>query len=199
MDEANWKTWDKIQVGRSLGTLEKREASLNQVGSKQAAGEGGTARGPKKVVRYPGWREVVFTVDSGATETVMGLQHLSGLIPVVESRTSAGATYECANGGVIENHGERRFRGTVFGGKGDGRGITRGFCAQVTDVNKPLLSVGRLEAKGYRVTFNGPDKSFITDGKTGERMKMEKRGHVYVLRVWVKENEASGFTRQGKR
>ena len=120
-----------------------------------------------------------------------------GLVPITESRSSAGATYECANGTVIENHGERRFRGTIFNGAKDWKGITRGFCAQITDVNKPLLSVGRLESAGYAVNFDGPARIFITDKKNGDKMKLEKRGHVYILRVYVKEPEAPVFTRQG--
>ncbi len=92
--------------------------------------------------------------------------------------------------------GERRFKGFVFNGKGDQRGISRGFCAQITEVNKPLLSVGRLEAAGYRVRFDGPKNSYIEDKQNGENMRMEKRGHVYVLRVFVRDT-AAGFTRQG--
>ena len=54
---------------------------------------------------YPGWSEVVFTVDSGASETVVGLNALESL-PVVQGVAAQnGAKYECANGAIIENIG----------------------------------------------------------------------------------------------
>ena len=84
----------------------------------------------------------------------------------------------------------------VFNGNGDQMGISRKLCAQITEVNKPLLSVGRQEAAGYRVRFDGPNNSFIEDKTNGENMRMEKRGHVYDLRVFVRDT-AAGFARQG--
>ena len=75
----------------------------------------------------------------------------------------------------------------------------RPMTVQITSVNKALLSVGKLEANGYEVRFAGPGRSFIRDTRTNDRLPMEKRGHVYILRVWVRDDApAAGFGRQGQ-
>ena len=148
---------------------------------------------------YPGWSEVVFTVDSGASETVIGLNALES-VPVVQGVAAQnGAKYECANGAIIDNIGEKRFIGTWFAEYRDGRGISRPMAAQVTSVNKALLSVGRLEEGGYEVHFGGARNSYIRDRATGDTMWMEKQGSVYVLRLWVKYPSPAGpvFTGPG--
>ncbi len=149
------------------------------------------------VDEYPGWALIEFTVDSGATETVMGLSQLNH-IPVQRSTNSHGARYEVANGAIIENQGERRFVGVSF--EGNARGVARRIVAQVCDVNKALLSVGRLEQAGYKVKFGGRGRSWIRDQSTGDRMMLEKRGHCYILGLWVRTGaNASGFARQGNK
>ena len=135
---------------------------------------------------YLGWSEVVFTVDSGASETVMGMDSLESVPAVRGVAQQNGVKYECANGAIIENIGEKRFIGTWFAGEQDGRGISRPMAAQVTSVNKALLSVTRLEEGGYEVHFGGSRNSYIRDRATGDTMWMEKQGSVYVLRLWVK-------------
>ncbi len=110
-----------------------------------------------------------------------------------QSRTVHGARYEVANGAVIPNLGEKSFVGVCFGN--GGRGVARQFVAQVADVNKALLSVGRLEQAGYQVQFGGPGRSWIRDGNTGERLPLEKVGQCYMLNLWVK----TGFTGQERR
>ncbi len=148
---------------------------------------------------YPGWQLVTFTVDSGASETVMGVSSLDS-IPTVEGHLAKiGVKYEVANGEVIPNLGEKRFLGTWFAGEADGVGITRPMVAQVTSVNKSLLSVGRLDDCGYNTVFAG-NQSYIEDRKTKERMKLNKVGTVYTLELWVQDlvaDAASGFARPG--
>jgi len=106
--------------------------------------------------------------------------------------------YEVVNGAIIENQGERRFTSVCFDCEGNTRGILRRFTAQVCDVNKALLSVGRLEDAGYEVKFGGRGRSWIRDNSTDEKMMMEKWGHSYILGLWVRTSpRASGFARQG--
>ena len=148
--------------------------------------------------RYPGWSEITFTVDSGASEIVIGLNALTA-VPLVQGQAAKnGVKYECANGAVIKNFGQKQFVGTWFAGGSDGRGISRPMVAQVTSVNKALLSVGRLEEGGYDVHFGGATNSYILDKATGDRMWMEKEGTVYTLKLWVKDPSAAPvFTGQG--
>ena len=61
--------------------------------------------------------------------------------------------------------------------------------AQVAGVNKSLLSVKRVLQAGNRVVFDNEacGGSYIEDTGTGERMKLEERGGMYMLKLWVKK------------
>ena len=137
--------------------------------------------------RYPGWSEITFTVDSGAPETVIGLNALTA-VPLVQGQAAKnGVKYECANGAVIKNLGQKQFVGTWFAGESDGRCISRPMVAQVTSVNKALLSVAKTVAAGNRIVFD--DESYIEDKTTGERMYLHEVNGMYMMRMWVKSGE----------
>ena len=125
-----------------------------------------------------GWQEVEFTVDSGASETVMGEEEL----PTVPTKEGAafkrGVEYEVANGTRIANEGEKTFNAYTAGG------AIRTITAQICDVNKPLLSVRKIVESGNKVVFE-QSGSYIEDCQTKERMKMEVAGGMYMLKIWV--------------
>ena len=56
---------------------------------------------------------------------------------------------------------------------------------QVTDVNKPLGSVGKIANAGNRVVFE-PDGGYVENIKTKEKTMLRKEGTVYKLDIWVK-------------
>ena len=56
---------------------------------------------------------------------------------------------------------------------------------QVTDVTKPLGSVGKICEAGNRVVFE-PDSGYIQNIQTGKKTPLVKEGKVYKLKVWVK-------------
>ena len=61
------------------------------------------------------------------------------------------------------------------------------ICAakfQVTDVQKPLMSVRRMVEKGNIVQF-GPEISnnFIINVKTGKRIQMERKGNSFIVKA----------------
>ena len=105
------------------------------------------------------WEEIELTVDSGATETVVG----DGMLRNIELKEGAaykrGVQYEVANGELIPNLGEKHFVGVSE----DGR--VRGMTAQVCEVNKALLSVKRMVQAGNRVVFE-PSGGYIEDTKS---------------------------------
>ena len=143
---------------------------------------------------------MIFTVDSGASETVVGIHSLD-CVPTVEGHLAKlGVKYEVANGQVIPNVGEKRFVGTWFAGEQDQQGITRPVVAQVCGVNKALLSVGRLDDCGYTTVFAGEKGSYIQDRVSGEKLQLVKCGTTYTLELWVQDPlaEAAGFGRQGE-
>ena len=136
----------------------------------------------------PDWEEVDFTVDSGASETVIS----EGMVTSVETKPSAaslrGVSYEVANGETIPNLGEKEIKCLT-----DGDGVKKVICAQVCDVSKPLLSVHRLVQAGHSVTFS-PSGSYIQDGKTGQLMWLREHAGMYHLKLWVpRKPESAGF------
>ena len=90
--------------------------------------------------------------------------------------------YEVADGTRILNLGEKRFVAVTA------EGHRRGIVAQVCDVTKPLLSVRRVVEKGGTVVF-AKGGGYIEDAQ-GERIWMEEKQGMYVVKVWVKRDGA---------
>ena len=57
------------------------------------------------------WEEVEFGVDSGATETVVGLETLAWMPAKEGMPFKRGVKYGMANGSEIDNEGEKDFEG----------------------------------------------------------------------------------------
>ena len=85
---------------------------------------------------------IVFTVDSGASDTVVPPSVGRGL-PLVDS-DKVGLEYELASGGVVVNLGEKHAEVRTSSG------ATSSFLMslQAVDVHKPLLAVSKLVAAG---------------------------------------------------
>ena len=82
----------------------------------------------------PEWEELEIAVDSGASVTVIG----KDMVKAVEAKGARpDVKYEVADGSHIEHLGEETF--TAFS---DG-GMEHQMTAQVTEVNKALLSVSK--------------------------------------------------------
>ena len=58
--------------------------------------------------------------------------------------------------------------------------------AQVTEVNKALLSVSRLVSVGNRVVFDS-EGSYIVDKQNGECMQMHDNGSMFLLKMWCRK------------
>ena len=128
------------------------------------------------------WEELIFAVDSGATETVMNDQQVTS-IPTV-SGNKIKTKYRTANGEIIENEGEKDMLMCTS------EGINRIIKAQVTEVRRPLMSVSKLVKAGNTVVFD-QQGSYIYDKDTGETMSLQEDNGMYVLKSWVQK--ASGF------
>ena len=95
------------------------------------------------------WEEIEFLVDSGAGTTVVGPECVKA---VEASDPDPRNHYTLANGADIPHMGEKKFMGLTskcWTSKGTGKMLT----AQVTDVQKPLLSVSQIVSKGGTVGF----------------------------------------------
>ena len=96
-----------------------------------------------------------------------------GMLMNIETKPSTaskrGVEYEVADGHIIPNLGEKKFRG--FSGEGKGKDIT----AQVCDVNKALLSVWKIVAAGNKVIFE-KEGAYIEDPGGRQIWLEEKQG-----------------------
>ena len=90
---------------------------------------------------------------------------------------------------MIENQGEKKFRGVT-----NEFGVVE-LTAQVCDVNKGLLSVGRMVELDQRVVFDKPENggSYIEDRMTGERRFLREERGLYMLKLWVKTPSSRSF------
>ena len=140
-------------------------------------------------------RTLVLTIDSGASENVIG-QHVVPECPTRPSAGSrAGVTYVAANGMQMPNRGEKRVKVKT----------KEGCCCelkmQVTDVRKPLMSVSKICDAGHQVTFTSAGGEIMEIG-TGKVTRFDRVDDVYRLEVELPEATvygggwAEGFSRQ---
>ncbi len=136
------------------------------------------------------WEEITITVDSGASETVVP-HKMAQHIPIESSSASLrGAKYEVANGGIIDNKGERR---CILETE---EGAQKLLSFQVCDVHKPLLAVSKLVETGHAVVFH-PAWSYIENIYTGEKITLHAKDGLYELKAWVKHASSPGFPGHG--
>ena len=112
------------------------------------------------------WEEVIFAVESGATETVVPSE-MARQVEVQEGEAyRRGVQYEVASGSLIPNEGEKRFEAV------SGEGVARNMVAQVCGVSKALMSVSKVTSAGHRVVFE-QGNSYIEDMTTEERIYLK--------------------------
>ena len=119
---------------------------------------------------------VEITVGSGAAEVVTPPE-FAGQYPVLPS-PARGTKYRAAAGKMVENQGEKRVQ--LVTDTGDLIKMT----FQITDVNKPLASVGRITSKKNKVVLDDED-SYILHKPTGKKIKLYKKKNVFVMKVRI--------------
>jgi len=135
-----------------------------------------------------GGKIVEAVVDSGAVHSVAPPLRFPG--PMSSSPWSrAGRGYRAANGTGIKNLGQVQ----VAFGTTEGHKCQIPF--QVAEVEQPLLSVAHLTAAGNRVELGATDGRIINIS-TGRTIALEKRGGVYLLKMFVADAPLP-FRRQG--
>jgi hypothetical protein len=136
------------------------------------------------------YKLVEAVVDSGAEESVAPPGLFPGVVKA-SPMSKVGGKYRAANGARIPNLGQVRVPflndlnekcGTTF---------------QVAEVERPLLSASQLAASGNIVVFErGGGKT--VNIKSGRQMRLEKRGGVFVLKMWIPTQPSPGFAGQGR-
>jgi len=137
--------------------------------------------GLRSVEESQEWEILEMAVDSGASESVVADDMIAKVAKLEGDAMRKGVRYEVADGTLIPNLGEKQFVAVSDGG------VMRQMKAQVCDVNKALLSVHRVAQAGNRVVFSAHG-SFVQDEETGERMPLEEKGGMYMLKLWVKSS-----------
>ena len=185
----------RLEEDKEEGTAEKDKGQGKEHGTKKLGFVGVVEPEEVNQVRtQEGWEEVELAVDSGAGETVLEKNILKGVPMVQGDPYKKGVKYEVANGQLIPNLGQKTFAGENEGG------LRRSLTGQVAEVNKSLLSVRRCLQAGNRVVFD-PRGSYVEDMDSGERMLLQEKDGMYMLKLWVKtegKEKIHHFMRQGK-
>ena len=73
-------------------------------------------------------------------------------------------------------------------------GLEKQLTANVTSVDKPLLSVAQIVRSGSRVIFD-KSGSYVED-ENKERIWMEQQGGLFTLKMWVPREQGPHFPGQ---
>ena len=137
-----------------------------------------------------GWVEIEITIDSGACDTVLPTAWCSHISILQSEDSRRGVEYEVANGETIPNLGERHCLLMS-----ENSNIMKKIVFQTADIHKPLLSVSRCADLGYKCTLD-VDGGELVDKVTGESIPIHRRGNLYVMRAWVRQDKTvAGFVR----
>ena len=168
---------------RSLSALPRKEP-----GSEQASGRLCLSPLGEKQMTEDGWVEIEVTIDSGACDTVMPAA-MCGHISILQTEDSRrGVEYEVANGECIPNLGERH---CIL--MSENSHVAKRIVFQCADIHKPLLSVSRCADLGYQCILDDYG-GMLKDKVTGEEIPLHRRGNLYVMRAWVRQDKPSGFS-----
>ena len=136
-----------------------------------------------------GWTEVEVTVDSGACDTVMPTKLCPHISVIATEDSKRGMEYEVANGETLPNHGERHCLLMTEDSENPKK-----IVFQCADIHKPLLSVSRCADLGFQCIL-GKYGGQLVDESTGESIPLHRRGNLYVMRAWVRQDKSSDFGR----
>ena len=147
------------------------------------------------VVQKPDeWIEILVTIDSGACVTVMPKSLCQGISIVESPESKAGVEYEVANGASIPNLGQRRCEIMTVGNL-----EAKKLSFQLADVHKPLLSVTACADMGFDC-FLGKAGGYLIDSQTSEKIPLERRDNLYVMKAWIRQDPeytVESFHRRG--
>ena len=161
-----------------------RDAPIVQVGGRYAAladdddvieddmGEIGSVLEVKD-----GFAKVQITLDSGAADNVLP-EEMFQEIPTRLAGPGGGKRFFDAAGNPIKNIGEKIVPFLTHGGN---RQLVKW---QVTNVVKPLLSMGRFEDAGCELNLKSGNREIYIP-TTVERLKVCKKHGTYKLDMWV--------------
>ena len=111
---------------------------------------------------------------------------LDGVKAVEPSEPNPDTHYKLADGSIIQDKGTKTFRAQTEDEH------WRTINANVTDVDKPLLSVSQIvQASGATVVFS-PEGNYIQSSQ-GSTLPLELRNNVYFLKMLVPKDQGKPF------
>ena len=129
------------------------------------------------------WEEVEFMVDSGAGTTVIPTDEVKAVKP---SDPDPDRNYKLADGSLIQDKGTKTFNAQTEDEQ------WRLISAQVTDVDKALLSVSQIVQKGGATVVFSPEGGYI-QSPGSPALPLELRNSVYCLKMWVPKDQNKPF------
>ena len=121
-------------------------------------------------------------VDSGAVDSVANGSTFHG--EVKPSKMSKdGKMYRGPDGSRIPNLGQKDVTFT------SDEGLKCGLTFQVADVERPLIAASHLTEAGNEVSLRKTG-GVVKHIKTGKKINVQRRGGIYVLRMWISPNAA---------
>ena len=99
-----------------------------------------------------------------------------------------GLHYVAADGTRIPNVGQQLVKFMTLDG------TWTEFLFQIAAINKPPVSVSKLNEAGYKVVFD-ENNSYIMNKKTKKVIKMKKEKGVFVIDAYVPKELETGFSR----
>ena len=130
------------------------------------------------------WEPLLFPIvtDSGACASVLPTHWCSHVNLLKTQQSESGEYFRAANGKKIFNEGQKLV--SMMTREGAMRDMSFTVCA----VTKALGSVSQMCRAGNGVVFNPlwhPEGSYIEHEGTGERLRLEEQGGLYVLHAKV--------------
>ena len=133
-----------------------------------------------------------FTVDSVAADHVMPLGWLAWIIVTASLGSIKGVRFIFASGARIPNKRQQKVRFMTS------EGTWATWIFQVAGVNKPLVSVSKLIADGWRVIFDD-ERSYLLHKATGHTIDLACERGIFTVDAFVEpdsgESKKPGFTR----
>ena len=139
--------------------------------------------------------KVTSVVDSGAAEHVASSETAPNVRIMPSAGSRRGQKYITAKGDVMVNEGEQSLKVMTE------EGATTDITFQITDVRRPLCSVGKICDRGNRVVLGRGGG--IHNVGTGRLTPFRRRGNIYAVDFWVRQEDDvqqtchSGILRQG--
>lgn len=135
------------------------------------------------------WEEVKAVVDSGSVDMVINQKRLPGHRVHDTEDSRNGSHWTCAGSTKIFKQGMIKMPWIT------GEGTKMRTEMMVGEVGKTLVSTHRLDEMGWDTLLTHQNPR-LTNRETGEVIKLEKKGRLHYLSMWVRINKSAATIAQ---